>query len=240
MFVALLDDEDFETLPAEAEARWVALEAVARDKLVRHLNGTNARETRPGQALIMQYMKIVSEAARELGIEETAIPKGTRPTDDVESFMVKAQAIAVGIKLRLGPQNERFSFKLEDNTKSEIRDLASKILDAIPGMKLAEHQEQRLKRSMIAFLEELELPRSRFSLGSGFLMNALTVVSMSVATVATAPDAKRNLEELIWIWTEAHEASEAERKRLPYSAPQALLAPPVKQIGGPAKAQDEN
>ncbi|WP_133176218.1 hypothetical protein [Pelagivirga sediminicola] len=233
MILDLLDQEDYQDLPTEAGPKWVAIESLARARLYSALERDDTQRT--SNSLKLQYMHIVTAAAGELGVRGISIPTGADPSARLDSFMIGVQAAATRVRINSLPEETVFGFRLRNSAKSRLRSLASEIQGTIPELELNERQKIRLQRAIVSFLEELDAPRSRFSIGSGHLVVALTVLNLTVTTTAAGSDALETLRYMQNIWGEEHERSESEKLRIEYNEPAGYLEAPRKQIEGPKK-----
>lgn len=231
MFFNLLEQEDFESLPTEAGPRWVALEELARARMKAALDTMDKDAHR--KPIILQYMKVVQAAAENLGIEDLKIPGSTDPTANLLEFTVAVQAAAARIWVSTIEPSQRIGLKVSKDAKASIRSLVNEIFVQIPNLELIDRQEIRLRKSLTKFVEELEMPNSRFSVGSAHLVIALTVLNLAVTTTAASTDALEAIKRIQSIWGEEYEKSESDRMKLPYDPPVGLLPPPPKAISGP-------
>ncbi|MGR3461091.1 MAG: hypothetical protein ACU0B5_02520 [Roseovarius sp.] len=228
MILDLLDSDDYETLPTEAGPRWVALESLARRRLHLALQDDDSKRTE--RYLKLQYMKIVVAAAEELGIQNVSIPGGNDPAGQLDAFMIGAQAAATRIYLSNGAQLQVNGLRIGEKTKEEIRGLVNDIQCCIPDLNLTSRHEERLKKALIDFQAELDLPRSRYSIGAGHLVTALTVLNLAVSTTAISPTALETIGKIQAAWGEEKERTEAQIIGIDYEKPSALLEAPRKQI----------
>ncbi|MQY42339.1 hypothetical protein GG681_06770 [Epibacterium sp. SM1969] len=237
MILELIEPEDFEDLPSEAGPRWVALEKITRTRL------SSALETndhgRSAQGLKLQYMRVVSTAANELGIEGIGVPPGQDPSVRLDNFLIDVQAAVTRVSLNASDSAPIFGFRVRNEAKDRIRDLVLEIQRTIPQLQLTPNSERRLKTSLQNFSQELDNPKSRFSIGSGHLVAAMTVLNLVVTTTAAGPDALASIEKIQTIWGEEKERSESQTLRVPYEEPHGLLAPPPKQLPRPSHNSDE-
>ena len=228
MFLELLDIDDIEGLPHENGPRWAALESLARHRLQLALSDDEAG--RSEKYLKLQYMQIVVAAADELGVQNISVPGGNDPASQLDAFMISAQAAATRIYLSSDQSNTLSGIRIGQNTKREIRSLVKEIHNSIPDLDLPSRQEERLKKALTNFQSDLEMPRSRYSIGAAHLVIALTVLNLAVNTTAILPTAIESVQKIQSLWGEEKERSEARSIGIDYEKPTALLEAPRKQI----------
>lgn len=224
----LLRSDDFDDLPNGPEARWLAIRDIVEERLELRFNRKND-EYLVGD--ILEYSSILTASSEELGLEAIESIDPGNAKEDFDWFRSIVAAFATRMCLRVS--NEQDRVQLSEIAKEKIRGLVAKIQGSIPQLELTERQEVRLKRALSSFSEELDLPRSRFSFGSGHLVAALTVLNLGVTTTASGPDAVDAIKQVQSIWGEEYEREKSMRLKLPYDPPLDLLSPPPKLISGP-------
>lgn len=218
----LISAEDYNSLPDDPEAKFVAFEEICR----RNMNNFIHNESDPGFYMMVrqQYMMHVSTAAEECGVSGLAYP--WRPDDfsqAVEDFLLTASGVATRFRLRNSGKLDALSVRLASKTRGRIEQQIAKLRDLIADSDLPGGHREKLLRKLDELSVELSQPRVSF----GKVLAVLAAVGAGLAAgtslLADAPAAIATITSLLGA---DKEAEEAEISRLgPPPVPKAL--PPV-------------
>lgn len=218
----LISAEDYNSLPDDPQAKFVAFEEICR----RNMNAFIHNESDPDLDMMIrqQYMMQVSAAAEECGVEGLAYP--WRPDDmalAAEDFLLTASGIVTRFRLRNSGKPDALSVRLASKTRGRIEQQIAKLRDLIANSDLPEKRRDKLMRKLDELSVELSQPRVSF--GKTLLVLAYVGAALqgSTAMLADVPQAIATITSLLGI---DKEAEEAEISRLgPPPVPKAL--PPV-------------
>jgi len=229
--LSLLGPEDYEALPDDPKAKWISLERTARQRLEIVLDDEGSTAVQR-KLTTLQYLKTISAAAASTGVDGIKMPAGSDPAAALNNFITDVEAAVAGILLGERFPANQFGLKIGDQTKANIRRLIVEVQSEITNLSLKAEDENRLQEALLAFLKELDAPRSRFAIGSAHLLIALTVLNLSVTTVAAGGDAIDNIQRVQVAWGQEKHRAEAETLGVTYVEPMALLESPRPQIEG--------
>ncbi len=95
----LISDDDYDTLPEEPEHRFLALERICRNNMLRLIGHENSSEY--DTEIQVHYMAMVAEAAIELGIEGLWIPSfENNINQEIRDFSISVSRIITHLKFR--------------------------------------------------------------------------------------------------------------------------------------------
>lgn len=233
----LISDSDYDTLPEEAERRFLALERICRNNLARLITEDTGRDY--DAALRMHYMAVVAAAADELGVEGLWFPS---PQEDVNQeysqFSVAVSRINTQLRLRHARKADPYTVQLARRTRARIQLEVGRLREIIENSDLPDNRKRVLFRKLDELLEEIEKGRVSFAKVMAVLVTVgAGVVVSGTSFLADAPDAIATITSLIGADKEA-ETVELERLGAP-EIPKALPAPRPKPKPQPDFSVDD-
>ncbi|MGR9449291.1 hypothetical protein [Rhizobium leguminosarum] len=224
----LITDDEYDSLPEDAQQKFAALEAICRRSMNRLISDQTPRHF--DELIRMQYMITVAAAAAELGVEGVTFPGHLdNPADGLQYFLVDVSAATTRIRLR-NSASLAYSVRLSARTRGRIELQIRKLRDVIDGSELPADKRDRLLAKLNELAAELDHTRVSFSK----LMSLLAALSVGLAgTTSFLADAPNALTTITSLVGADKEAEEAEARR--------LGAPPVqKALPAPTTTSQEN
>ena len=225
----LISAEDYDSLPDDPIGKFVAFEEICRRNLNLLVNDQTPHEF--DRTIHLQYMMMVSSAARECGVDGLEYPSQlSNPLDGLEDFMLQASGIVTCFRLRSAGKPDALSVRLASKTRGKIEQQIAKLRDMVTDSDLPEDRRARLLKKLDELSVALSQPRVSF--GKVFATLAIVGASMAATTsfLADAPQAIATITSLLGADKEAEDAEVArlgpppKPKELP-PVPRALPAP---------------
>lgn len=215
-----ISEDDFRSLPEAPLAKFLALEAIAREKLLKTLSEQD------DDMLIsiakQSYMSTISVAARSLkidslvGIESRSSSLGA----GFDSFFKKVVEATIELRLTASEYLNLYSVKISKPTLGKIKEQIRIIRDSIPDLDIDENRKERL-RTLLGYLDaELERPRASLSRLMAILGLIGSVTVLGVGALADIPAAIGTITSLIG------QQKDEEPKRLEDMSEEIKLLPP--------------
>ena len=222
MLYELISDADYDGLPEEPEARFVAFEAVCRANMTRFITQDTSRDS--DTFVRMQYMTTVAGAAEVLGIEDIRYPDWLAdPSDGIVPFMLSVSRQTARIRLMSQVRGKAFSVKLASHTRGQIEKQIQNLRELINSEPMCEDKRAKLLKRLDDLSVELSQNRVSFSKVMIILAHVSLGVINGTSFLANAPHAIATISSLLGA---DKEAEEAEARRLgPPPKPKALPAP---------------
>lgn len=223
----LISEADYERLPAEPELRFLTLESICKNNMLRLIS--NESPSVYDSSLRLEYMATVAAAAEELGIEGLRFPiLGRDVENDMMDFSLAVRKTTPQLRLRNASKGSAHSVQLAKRTKARIKLEIQRLRDIIEASDLDVRMREALFDKLDELTEELENSRTSFAK----LMAILAFIGFGVASgtsfLADAPEAIATITSLVGADKEA-EAKELERLGAP--AVQKALPAPEKKTG---------
>lgn len=220
-----ISEDDFRGLPEAPLAKFLALEAIAREKLLKTFSEHD------DDMLIsiakQSYMSTVSVAARSLkidaliGIESRSSSLGA----GFDSFFKKVVETTIELRLTASEYLNLYSVKISKPTLGKIKEQIGLIRNSIPDLDIDEKRKDRL-RTLLGYLDaELERPRSSLSRLMAILGLIGSITALGVGTLADIPSAIGTITTLIG------QQKDEEPKRLEDMRDEIKLLPPPLEGG---------
>lgn len=221
----LVSDEEFQALPDDPAAKWIALEALCRQRAHEWLarNPSSVEE----RAIRLQYMMTVSAAAEELGIPGVDYPKGSSPDSHFETFLTNATGAST--RLRMRSTATTYSVRLAEKSRGRIEVQIARLRSIIAESDLPASRRAALLARLDELSSELSSPRVSFSRVMAILAYVSVGLGTTTAFLADAPEALSTITSIIGA---DKEAEVAEIKR--------IGAPPVTKALAPPPQADES
>ena len=218
----LISDEAYDTLPAEAEKRFTAIERICRKNMMAMLSEDNHQSF---EALVQtQYMTIVTASAEELGIAGIQyVDHFDSVSQDLREVLRQVTGVTAKIKLRNSSSRDALSVRLGRKTKGLIENELTKLRDAVKDSTLSDDKKARLLDKIGEFRTELHKERLRFGVSLSVLASIGAMVGGTTAFLAEAPDAIVTITHLIGV---DKQKEDDEIIRLEGPLKPKLLAPP--------------
>jgi hypothetical protein len=218
--VSAISDDEFRGLPEPPLAKFLALETIARDKLLKLL------QTVDDETLIaiakQSYMSTVSVAARKLNIEQLirAESKSSTLGAGFDTFFKRVVETTTELQLSAHEFLNLYSVAISTNTKDKIREQIGIIRQSVRAHEFSEPQKKRLNALLEALETELDRPRASLSRLMLILGLVGTVGAGAVGVLADIPTAIGTITALIG------QQKDDEPKRLQDLSEEIKLLPP--------------
>lgn len=216
----LISAEDYNSLPADPQAKFVAFEEICRRNMNQLIHDNSPPDF--DVTVRQQYMMQVSAAAEACGVSGLEYPWDA-PSQAFENFLLTASGIVTRFRILHSGKPDALSVRLAQKTRGRIEQQIAKLRDLIANSDLPEKRRDKLMRKLDELSVELSQPRVSF--GKTLLVLAYVGAALqgSTAMLADVPQAIATITSLLGI---DKEAEEAEISRLgPPPVPKAL--PPV-------------
>ncbi len=218
--MSAISDDEFRGLPEPPLAKFLALETIARDKLLKLL------QTVDDETLIaiakQSYMSTVSVAARKLNIEQLirAESKSSTLGAGFDTFFKRVVETTTELQLSAHEFLNLYSVAISTNTKDKIREQIGIIRQSVRAHEFSEPQKKRLNALLEALETELDRPRASLSRLMLILGLVGTVGAGAVGVLADIPTAIGTITALIG------QQKDDEPKRLQDLSEEIKLLPP--------------
>jgi uncharacterized protein (UPF0147 family) len=233
----IISESEYETLPEDAEDKFVALEAICRRNMNRMMSENSSGNF--DNSVRLQYMATVSAAAQELGVGEFEFPSYNSDFNYPQfvDFSLKANALVTQLRLRKVSKSNALSVRLASKTRGRIEQQVQILRTIINEAEMPGDQ----RASLLKKLDELslELSQNRVSFAKIMMILAFVSVGVTQATgfLADAPQAIVTITSLLGA---DKEAEDAETRRLgPPPKQKALPSPPPRPSSASPSALDD-
>lgn len=232
----LISDDDYDTLPPEAEKRFTAIERICRKNMMTLLSEDHHQSF---EALVQtQYMTIVTATAEELGIVGIQyVDQFDSVSQDLREFLRQVTGATAKIKLRNSSSHDPMSVRLGRRTKGLIENELTKLLVAVEESALSDEKKSRLLNKIGEFRTELHKERLRFGVSLSVLASIGAMVGGTTAFLAEAPNAILTITNLIGV-DKQKEDEETFRLEGP-QRPKLLVAPLAAAKGSRVPIDDD-
>jgi hypothetical protein len=216
----LISAADYENLPIDPDACFVALDDICQSNMNRMIDQDTSSDF--DTSIRMQYMTTMAAYAKECGIDEI-VSAYTEPYDfqAFASFSLAVKGAVARIRFRNRTANRTSSVLLLQNTKTKIEHYISRLKEAIEQSDLPIHRREALCQKLEELRAELNQPRLSFV--KTFTVLSLILAGLGSATTVSAdgPTAVTHIMRLIGLDRQTEE--EAAHRLAP--PPKALPAP---------------
>jgi len=222
--VSAISEDEFRGLPEAPVAKFLALETIAREKLLKQLDATE-EETLTAIAK-QSYISTVSVAARQLKIEPLirAESKSSALGSGFDTFFKKVVETTTELQLTAHEFLNLYSVAISTSARDKIERQIELIRTSVREHEFSEAQKKRLNALLDALETELRRPRASLSRLMLILGLVGTVSATAVGVLADIPSAIGTITALIG------EQKDEEPKRLQDLKDEIKLLPPP--IGG--------
>ena len=213
----LFTRDDMRDAPSDSLAKFAYIEEICRARMyeIADMSDSSALDA----MLKKHYMTTVGAAAEELGV--TGLPKRNSAksldTTEFEEFLLAAGAIVT--KIHISQVGNSDSVQLAESTRTKIEKKIVKLRAIIEGGDLPLEKREALLEKLDDLAKELY--ERRIGLGKTMAILA-TVLVMSTAFLADAPNAAKTAIEIMGLIEGDREAEHKEHERL--GAPPSPLA----------------
>lgn len=190
-----ITEDQFRGLPEAPLAKFLALETIARERLMQAL------EEEENDALIsiakQTYMSTVAVAARKLGIH--GVTGGRRISalaSGFDSFFRQVIETTTEIHLTATEVLNLYSVRISGSTRQDIQKHIDVIKEWV-AEEAPEAKQERLNRLLSSLETELDRPRSSLSRVMAILALVGTIGATTVGALAALPDAIGTITALI-------------------------------------------
>jgi hypothetical protein len=231
----LISAADYENLPIDPDACFVALDDICQRNMNRMIDQDTSHEF--DTAIRMQYMTTMAAYAKECGIDEV-ISAYSEPYDfqGFTKFSLAVKGTVARIRFRNRTVNRTSSVLLLQNTKTKIEHYILRLNEAIDNSDLPAHRKESLSQKLEELRSELNQPRLGFA--KTFTVLSLILAGLGSATTVSAdgPAAVTHIMRLIGVDRQTEEEA-AQRLSPP---PKALPAPTHPHPTKPQHAHQAN
>jgi hypothetical protein len=218
--VSAISEDDFRGLPEAPLAKFLALETIARVKLLELLH---AEEDETLIAIAKQsYMSTVSVAAKMLKVEALvrAESRSSALGAGFDTFFKKVVETTTELQLSAHEFLNLYSVKVSKTTREKIRDQIVIIRDFVSEHNFSDAHKKRLQTLLDALETELDRPRASLSRLMLILGLIGTVSAGTVGMIADIPTAIGTITALIG------QQKDEEPKRIEDLSQEVKLLPP--------------
>lgn len=201
----LISDDDYASLPADPEMKWLALEAKCMSTL-NELVSENSNAV-ADDLLRLQYMNTVHAAAEALGIVDIDVPP-----DSVENFgyfLMNVTKVSTKLRLKTSTSRSAFSVEIGRPTKGRLLGEIDRLWRMIEQSDLDRETKQKLKEELAELEQIIVAPRSDFARIMAILGFVGMFVAGTTSTLADGPAAIATITAII-----GEEKAEEERTTL--------------------------
>ena len=218
--MSAISEDDFRGLPEAPLAKFLALEALAREKLLELLH---AEEDETLISIAKQsYMSTVSVAAKMLKVDALVRAESRSSTlgAGFDTFFKKVVETTTELQLSAHEFLNLYSVKVSKTTREKIRDQIAIIRDFVSEHSFSDAHKKRLQTLLDALDTELDRPRASLSRLMLILGLIGTVSAGAVGMVADIPTAIGTITALIG------QQKDEEPKRIEDLSQEVKLLPP--------------
>lgn len=233
----IISESEYESLPEDAEDKFVALEAICR----RNMNQMMSEDSSGNfdSSIRLQYMATVSAAAQELGVGEFEFPAYNSDFNypQFADFSLKANGLVTRLRLRKAARNNAVSVRLASKTRGRIEQQVHILRTIVNEAEMPAEQ----RASVLRKLDELSLELSQTRVSFAKIMTILAFVSVGITqTTGFLADAPQAIVTITSLLGADKEAEDAETRRLgPPPKPKALPSPAPRPSPPPPSALDD-
>ena len=228
--MSAISEDEFRGLPEAPLAKFLALETLARDKLLKLLE---AQDEETMIAIAKQsYMSTVAVAAKILNVEALVRTESKSLALGVgfDTFFKKVLETTTELQLKAHEFLNLYSVTISKTTREKIGEQIELVRDCISKHNFSDAHKKRLKTLLDALEAELDRPRASLSRLMLILGLIGTVTAGTIGVVADIPAAIGTITALVG------QQKDEEPKRLEdLSEEIKLLPPPIKSTGGEVK-----
>ncbi|MEL6315749.1 MAG: hypothetical protein AAFQ60_17105 [Pseudomonadota bacterium] len=226
--MARLVSSDFDGLPTEPKARWLAIREILEMRL------DQAEEFEQGITVqdMMQYAYAVAEAAKTLGVGTLELPTPSSISEDFSEFRAKVGGLATHLSLRASHE-QHLNSKLSSEVQERIRLQTARIRELIHGHNEDIRNSDKLLQMLDAFEKEIDGGSLDLSQAMRTLAFIAAGLGGTTAFLADAPQALATIQQTIGLQIAANEEQKA-MLQFPNDPPTPSLPPMPKLLGPPA------
>ncbi len=221
----LLVEEDFSELPEQPEHKWLHLQKVVFARYSKSYNQVEDKEQ-----LSNQYITIITTLAEQFSVKSVGPTSDASVQTKFEKFQLAVERAKVRIWAAALPEYPFGRVKLSEETRDKILQLSTEIEIQIADLDASDARKQSMHKRLEEFRREINQPQTRIGAALQQLAPIATLIAMSTATLAQAPDAVATIQRLLGaeqIAVSEPEIALIQKERF------MLLPSPPKQLEGP-------